>query len=68
MSRSEAKPGGKAGNKKWGKSTICQLPRIKLTNLSARGLGKLGFGDIVTDVLRPGVADGCLLNVQPFFH
>ena len=51
-----------------GGSTNCQLPRIKLTNLSARGLVKLGFGDIVTDVLWSGVADHCLLGVQPLLY
>ena len=46
--------------------SIRQLPCVKLTNLSARGLVKLGFGDIVTDDLRPKVADRGLLNVKPF--
>ena len=44
-------------------STVHQLPRVTLTNLSARGLVKPGFGDVVTDVLWSRLADRCLLDV-----
>ena len=68
VSRSERKRAGRHGTKNLGESTIRQLPRIELANLSARGLVELGFGDVVTDIFRSGVADNCLFDVQPFFH
>ena len=46
-----------------GELAICELPRITFTNLSARGLVKLSFGDVVTDVLWSRVVNRGLLNV-----
>ena len=42
--------------------TISQLSHIKLSYVYARGLMELDFGDTVTNILSPGVADGGLLN------
>ena len=54
---------GRQETENLGELVVSQLPRIKLTNLSARGLVKLGFGDVVTDVLWSIVADSCLFDV-----
>ena len=47
---------------------VSQLPCIKLTSFSARGLLELGFGDVGRNIPQSGVTDCGLFDNRQCFH